>query len=391
MGGGAAAGGVRGVPPHPHRPAAPVAAPAAGVREGLPSPTGRAVPLGGVSLGGNSAVAGAARELLAGGVAGAVSKTAVAPLERLKIMYQTGSAGRRPVGALLANIARQEGFTGWYRGNGASVLRVFPYAALHFWAYEHYRRLLVARRGPPGSGEGPFVRWALHSPGIDLLAGAAAGATAVFATYPLDLVRTRLAWQGSALAGSPTVAGAAVGAAAGETRSIRAALRVAAAPGVLGLYRGVGPTLAGILPYAGLKFYVYQGLKQVYGNSAAGGAPHVLGAAGDASAPPLPIYLKLLFGASAGLVAQTITYPIDVVRRVIQVQDLSRGGGESTALFSTRLEGTFHGLRTISREHGLRALFSGLSINYLKVVPATAIGFTVYDSLKSQMGHPSSL
>ena len=357
----------------------------------LVSPSGRGVPPPGLGKGrGGPTFGGAARELLAGGVAGAVSKTAVAPLERLKIMYQTGSAGGRPVGALLAAIARREGLWGWYRGNSASVLRVFPYAALHFSAYEHFRRLLVSRRAAPGVQEGALSRWALHSPGVDLLAGASAGAAAVFVTYPLDLVRTRLAWEGSSMApGALAASGSAAGAASAGTGSIRGALRVAAAPGLLGLYRGVGPTLAGILPYAGLKFYVYQGLKQAYGRSRLAEDATLEEREAECFPQP-PTHVKLAFGAVAGLVAQTVTYPIDVVRRVIQVQDLSRGAPETPALFATRLEGTFHGLRTIASEHGWRALFNGLSINYLKVVPATAIGFTVYDSLKAQMGHPTT-
>ena len=80
--------------------------------------------------------------------------------------------------------------------------------------------------------------------------------------------------------------------------------------GVRGIYRGIGPTLAGILPYAGLKFYVYQSLKQQY-----------RGTEGH-SAQRLPIAVMLGFGAGAGLVAQTATYPLDVVRRQMQVRAL---------------------------------------------------------------------
>ena len=70
------------------------------------------------------------------------------------------------------------------RGNGASVARIVPYAAIHFGAYEWYRQALVDRlamRGGPGK-KGSSPVW-------DLLAGSAAGGTAVLATYPLDLVR----------------------------------------------------------------------------------------------------------------------------------------------------------------------------------------------------------
>jgi hypothetical protein len=72
-----------------------------------------------------------------------------------------------------------------YRGNGASVLRIVPYAALHFMTYEQYR-CWILNNFAPSVGTGPVV---------DLLAGSAAGGTAVLCTYPLDLVRTKLAYQ----------------------------------------------------------------------------------------------------------------------------------------------------------------------------------------------------
>lgn len=71
-----------------------------------------------------------------------------------------------------------------FRGNGASVARIVPYAALHYMAYEEYRRWII--NGIPGVGTGPI---------LDLIAGSFAGGTAVLFTYPLDLVRTKLAYQ----------------------------------------------------------------------------------------------------------------------------------------------------------------------------------------------------
>lgn len=70
------------------------------------------------------------------------------------------------------------------RGNGASVLRIVPYAALHFMTYEQYRCWILNNCPSLGSG-----------PSIDLLAGSAAGGTAVLCTYPLDLARTKLAYE----------------------------------------------------------------------------------------------------------------------------------------------------------------------------------------------------
>lgn len=83
------------------------------------------------------------QELIAGGVAGAVSKTCVAPLERTKILFQTRRMEHLGVMGTLRLLWRTEGWAGLFRGNYASVVRIVPYSATHFAVYEHYRRLLV--------------------------------------------------------------------------------------------------------------------------------------------------------------------------------------------------------------------------------------------------------
>lgn len=127
-----------------------------------------------------------AKELVAGGVAGGLAKTAVAPLERVKILFQTRKAEFRSIGFFgsIEKIAKTEGIKGFYRGNGASVARIVPHAALHYMAYEQYRRWTIKRF--PDIGRGPA---------LDFVAGSFAGGTAVLFTYPLDLVWTKLAYQ----------------------------------------------------------------------------------------------------------------------------------------------------------------------------------------------------
>eukprot|EP00897_Mesotaenium_endlicherianum_P006347 jgi/Mesen1/5740/ME000029S05049 len=323
-----------------------------------------------------------AKELVAGGAAGGIAKTAVAPLERVKILIQTrqGHFCGAGIGQSLRLILASEGVRGFYRGNLASVARVVPYAALHFMTYEQYRRWLTD--GHPKD---------THSPMADLAAGSLAGATAVISTYPLDLIRTRLAYQVGSAGGPP--AGAAGAAAPPVYRGISdALLGIFRQGGVHALYRGVGPTLWGILPYAGLKFYIYEALKR-----------HV---SAD-EAPSIPV--KLACGAISGAVGQTVTYPLDVVRRQMQVQGappppspppsaprpLPRLGAATSALpplpadpALVHYRGTFDGLVSIVRTQGWRQLYAGLSINYMKMVPSVAIGFTVYDSLKHWMRVP---
>ena len=157
------------------------------------------------------------------------------------------------------------------------------------------------------------------TPVVDLVAGSAAGATAVAFTYPLDLLRTRLAWRTSAVVASSS---------GGRHHHHRATMasvlaQLARKEGIPRLYKGVSPTLLGIFPYAGLKFFVYQYLKGVYmeGGRAKEGTTGEEKVEGErfVSTP-----MKLVFGASAGLVAQTITYPLDVVRRRMQVRPVQK-------------------------------------------------------------------
>ncbi|GMH13716.1 hypothetical protein Nepgr_015557 [Nepenthes gracilis] len=293
-----------------------------------------------------------AKELIAGGVAGGVAKTAVAPLERVKILFQTRKEEFKAVGLLgsFMKIAKTEGLLGFYRGNGASVARIVPYAALHYMTYEQYRRWII--QAFPNVWKGPV---------LDLVAGSFAGGTAVILTYPLDLVRTKLAYQ---------VFGSAKSNVKGLINSERVYKgifdcfsKTYKEAGFRGLYRGVAPSLYGIFPYAGLKFYLYEEMKR-----------HV------PEEQKKDVTMKLVCGSVAGLFGQTFTYPLDVVRRQMQVQQISN---------ASNMKGTLETLATIAKEQGWKQLFSGLSLNYLRVVPSVAIGFTVYDTMKSHLQIPS--
>lgn len=293
-----------------------------------------------------------AKELIAGGVAGAFAKTAVAPLERTKILLQTRTEGFHSLGLCqsLKKLFKHEGVRGFYKGNGASVLRIVPYAALHFMTYEQYRCWILNNYSALGTG-----------PVIDLLAGSAAGGTAVLCTYPLDLARTKLAYQVVDTRGSFRN-GVRHLHAQPAYNGVKDVLKVVYSEGgVRALYRGVGPTLCGILPYAGLKFYIYEELKR-----------HV------PEEHQKSIVMRLSCGAMAGLFGQTLTYPLDVVRRQMQVETLQ----PTNKCGATRYKSTLDGLTTIVRNQGWRQLFAGLSINYIKIVPSVALGFTAYDTMK---------
>jgi solute carrier family 25 protein 42 len=125
-----------------------------------------------------------------------------------------------------------------------------------------------------------------------------AGVTAVALTYPLDLVRASMATPSSTHTSM-----------AGAMRSI------VEQRGVGALYNGIGATVVGVAPYAGLKFGVYEALKGALSNVA------------GVDESQLKPWQRVSAGAVAGLIAQTAVYPLDVVRRRMQTH--ARAGGTS--------------------------------------------------------------
>eukprot|EP00166_Cyanidium_caldarium_P002376 ctg_235.g142 len=151
------------------------------------------------------------KSLVAGGAAGAVAKTCLAPIDRTKILLQVSRIHgdtRAYVSVLstVRTIFHEEGVRGFFRGNSATLTRIAPYAAIQFSAFETYNGLLTRR----------YTAWrrrdhtdeASQAPptALRFVAGAAAGTTAVIATYPLDVVRTPCPSDGTAPRHPPRVA-----------------------------------------------------------------------------------------------------------------------------------------------------------------------------------------
>lgn len=118
------------------------------------------------------------------GMAGMVSKTTVAPLDRVKILLQAHNRHHTQNGVFggIKHIIKRETAWALYKGNGAQMVRIFPYAATQFTSFEVYKKYLDGIFGPTSHADKFF-------------AGACAGLTAVTLTYPLDTIRARLAFQ----------------------------------------------------------------------------------------------------------------------------------------------------------------------------------------------------
>jgi hypothetical protein len=97
------------------------------------------------------------KQFVAGGIAGGVSRTVVSPLERMKILFQVQGpepAQYRGIMGTLAKIWREEGLVGYMRGNGTNVIRIVPYSAVQFAAYEQFKqvriRIFLCKAQPSG-------------------------------------------------------------------------------------------------------------------------------------------------------------------------------------------------------------------------------------------------
>ncbi|PYI04335.1 mitochondrial carrier [Aspergillus sclerotiicarbonarius CBS 121057] len=336
------------------------------------------------------------RSGIAGGLAGCAAKTVVAPLDRVKILFQasnpqfakyTGSWS----GLVLAvrDINRHEGLRGLFKGHSATLLRIFPYAGIKFLAYEQVRAVII----PSHDKETPFRR---------LISGSLAGITSVFFTYPLELIRVRLAFETKRTSRSSfsdvfrqiynervtppsTSTGASITKAPVTATAENVASTVSKAvpsSGLANFYRGFAPTLLGMLPYAGVSFLTHDTVGDWLRSPSI--APHTVIPGSEAThsdrgyrRPQLTAAAELFSGAVAGLVSQTSSYPLEVVRRRMQVGGVV-GDGRRLGIVETA--------RTIMLEKGLRGFFVGLTIGYIKIIPMTATGFFVYERLKWSLG-----
>lgn len=283
------------------------------------------------------------------------AKTTTAPLDRLKILLQVHHKAYTNYNSIFnafQAIYKNEGFLGYYKGNGAMMVRVFPYAAIQFMSYEQYKRLLK-----------PFFERNSHFG--KLLAGSMTGVTAVTFTYPLDMVRARLAYQ------------------VYEKKYTSVWKTLITIPreegGLIALYRGYTSSILGMIPYAGTAFFSYELVKSfLLQNTIL--VPYMSKQSMDGSGTiVLNIPANLFAGGMAGALSQSISYPLDVCRRHMQLEGVRSQTPHYPNVFSLLLH--------IYRTSGItRGLYRGLTINFYRAVPQVAVSFSVYELMKQILG-----
>ncbi|KAG5358070.1 ADP,ATP carrier protein 2 [Yarrowia sp. B02] len=288
-------------------------------------------------------------DFLMGGVSAAVSKTAAAPIERVKLLIQNQEEmikqGRlsRPYKGIIdcfQRTAADEGIASFWRGNTANVIRYFPTQALNFAFKDKFKKMFGFKKS-----EG-YWKWMAGN----LASGGLAGATSLAFVYSLDYARTRLANDAKSVAKD--------GKAAGERQYnglIDVYKKTIASDGIAGLYRGFGVSVVGIIVYRGLYFGLYDSLKPVV----------LVG--------PLEgnFLASFLLGWTVTTGASTASYPLDTVRRRMM---MTSGTG-------VKYSSSMACMASIIKNEGVGALFKGCGANILRGV-AGALVISMYDQMQ---------
>lgn len=287
-----------------------------------------------------------AKDFLAGGVAAAISKTAVAPIERVKLLLQVQHASKqitadkqyKGIIDCVVRIPKEQGVLSFWRGNLANVIRYFPTQALNFAFKDKYKQIFL------GDVDKRAQFWRYFAG--NLASGGAAGATSLCFVYPLDFARTRLA--------------ADVGK-AGAEREFKGLgdclVKIYKSDGLKGLYQGFNVSVQGIIIYRAAYFGVY--------DTAKGMLP---------DPKNTHIFISWMIAQSVTAVAGLTSYPFDTVRRRMMMQS----GRKGTDIMYT---GTLDCWRKIARDEGGKAFFKGAWSNVLRGMGGAFV-LVLYDEIK---------
>jgi len=286
-------------------------------------------------------------DFLMGGVSAAVSKTAAAPIERVKLLIQNQDEmikqGRlsepyKGIGDCFKRTTADEGIVALWRGNMANVIRYFPTQALNFAFKDQFKRMFGYNKDKDG-----YWVWFAGN----LASGGLAGAASLTVVYSLDYARTRLANDNKAAKKG------------GGERQFNGLIDVykktLASDGIAGLYRGFVVSCVGIVVYRGLYFGLYDSLKPVL----------LTGNMKDS-------FLGSFFlGWSITIGAGLASYPLDTVRRRMMM----------TSGQAVKYRSSIHAFSEIVKNEGVNSLFKGAGANILRAIAGAGV-LAGYDQLQ---------
>eukprot|EP01066_Platyproteum_vivax_P018519 Platyproteum_vivax@DN755_c0_g1_i1.p1 len=285
----------------------------------------------------------------AGGISAAVSKTLVAPIERVKLLLQTQDSNPliksgqvKPYTGIVncfSRVASEQGVFSLWRGNAANVIRYFPTQAFNFAFKDTFKRMF-----PKYSPQQDFFKFFM----CNLASGGMAGACSLLIVYPLDFARTRLA--------------ADVG--KGDQREFKGLVdcltKTAGRTGFFSLYQGFGVSVQGIIVYRGAYFGLYDTSKAMVFKDE----------------KKANLFAKFCVAQAVTITAGIASYPFDTVRRRMMMMAGRKGGEE------IQYKNTLDCWKKVFTQEGPKAFFKGALSNVLRGTGG-ALVLVLYDELKT--------
>lgn len=282
------------------------------------------------------------RHLVAGGVAGMVSRTCTAPLDRLKVYLQVHGSKHSRLSSCFKYLLKEGGIRSLWRGNGINVLKIAPESAIKFTAYEQGKRLVLQFGGSRERELSIVERF---------VAGSFAGGISQSVIYPLEVLKTRLTLRKT-----------------GQYKNVAdAARKIYKNEGLRSFYRGYVPNLLGIIPYAGIDLAVYETLKKTYMEH------HT-----EDVYPS--VFVITGCGAMSSSCGQIASYPLALVRTRLQAQVITPGVAHTAPVTMVGL------FKHIFATEGIVGLYRGITPNFMKVAPAVSISYVVYEKCRQALG-----
>jgi len=284
------------------------------------------------------------KNLMAGGIAGAISRTLTAPLERLKILYQVNYKGSsNPPNILkgLNEIIVRDGFTGLFRGNLINTLKASPETSIKLASFEYFKHLLNIQNADNKTN--------LTKPQL-FFCGASSGLISSFCVFPLDMLKTRFA-------AVPT----------GTYKSIVDAVRtIFRTEGIKPFFNGFQATLCAALPNSGINLMTYEFIKSSFTKYYKEKKER------DA---PLPTFM--VAGAISSLFSSSLMYPWQLITSRIIMYGFQKQGLKKKGMLTTIKEIKFH--------EGYIGFYKGFIPAMTKILFGNGIAFYAYEVCKKKL------
>lgn len=288
--------------------------------------------------------------MFAGAASGFITRATCQPLDVLKIRFQLqvepishiASSKYRSIPQAISLVCKEEGFKALWKGHIPAQLLSVVYGLVQFWGFEVLTK------------KAHMAQLDVHyKPLVNFSCGAISGCSATLASFPFDVVRTRLIAQSD---NKRIYSGV-----------LQAFSHIFRNEGIFVFYRGILPTFIQVAPHAGVQFMCYKLFDGMYRSFV------------NIDSSTYSLSGTVISGSLAGLVAKTSIYPLDLVKKRMQVQGIEQHRLDYGKAFVCK--GMMDCLKRIYQTEGVLGFFKGLNPSLLKAVFTTALHFSSYEAV----------